>query len=472
VTLLVEAPLGYEPERRYICDVVLSDWLGLDWRLSLQERSDVRISLDGEPPGRGVVLPDVLFATGARDWLEAASLPSLPLASGTIGAPGSGTPAADQRLPVLYGSGPAAATLISYGPEGARVEVDVFGSAFCMLTRYEELVVPDRDRYGRFPASASLAVRAGFLRYPLVDAYVELLWRALERTWPRLRRRSRAFDVILTHDVDDPLATSGRGPGLIARQFAGDLLRRRDIGLAARRARSLAAARRGDHRLDPHNTFDFLMDLSERNGLRSAFYFLANRHVSARAGAYYQLEHPWIRALIGHIHRRGHEVGYHAGFDTYLDPARTAEEFAQLRGVAESQGVRQDEWGGRQHFLRWASPVTWCNWESAGLSYDCTLAYAEEVGFRAGTCHPYRVFDLNARRPLELHERPFQVMDVTLFQYMSLSPDAAHEAVMDIAAQCRRHRGSLGILWHNNELLRTVREQRWYESLVGAVSAP
>jgi hypothetical protein len=43
---------------------------------------------------------------------------------------------------------------------------------------------------------------------------------------------------------------------------------------------------------------------------------------------------------------------------------------------------------------------------------------------------------------------------------------------MDIAGQCRRYRGSLGLLWHNNELLRTVREQRWYESLVNAVCAP
>ena len=212
------------------------------------------------------------------------------------------------------------------------------------------------------------------------------------------------------------------------------------------------------------------MDASERHGLRSAFYFMSHRDVSAADGAWYVLEHPWIRSLIGSIDRRGHEIGYHAGFDTYLDPARTAEEFTRLRAVAEAQGVAQDEWGGRQHFLRWASPVTWSNWEQAGLSYDCTLAYAEAVGFRTGTCHPYRVYDLDARRPLALRERPFQVMDVTLFVYMALSPDAAHAAVMDIAGQCRRFRGSLGILWHNNELLRTAREQRWYESLLRAVS--
>jgi hypothetical protein len=469
-TLLIDAPPGREPERRYIFDVVLSDWLGLDWRLHLEDRADVRIRLDGEGPGRCVLLPDVLFGTAPDEWLTTASLPRSPPASGTVGPVGSGALTPGERLPVLYCTTPPTASLVADSPQGARVEVDVFGSAFFMVTRYEELVVSDRDGYGRFPASSSVAGRGGFLRSPIVDAYVELLWSALERVWPRLRRRSRRFGVLLTHDVDDPLATLGRSPPLIMRQLAADLLLRRDMGLAGRRVRSVPAAWRGDHRLDPYNTFDFLMDVSERNDNRSAFYFLANRDLDPLNGTYV-LEHPWVRSLIGHIHRRGHEVGLHASFHSYRDPARTQQEFAHLRAVAEAQGVRQEQWGGRQHYLRWANPVTWANWSGAGLTYDITLAYHDAVGFRTGTSHAYRVFDLSERRPLELRERPFQVMDGTLFSYMSLSPDAAHAAVIELAAQCRRFGGSLGLLWHNSELP-TDRQKRWYESLVAAVSNP
>ena len=252
MTLLVEAPAAYEPERRYILDVVLGDWLGLDWDLRIADRQDVRIAVAGECGGRCVVLPDVLFATRAEDWLTEASLPSVRVADG---------------LPVLYGSSGA---------------VDVFGSAFFMLTRYEEMVVPDRDRHGRFPAAASIATRAGFLHMSIVDAYVELLWDALQRAWPRLRRRPRAFEVILTHDVDDPLATLDHSPRDVTRQLGGDLVRRRDPRLAARRMRSLL----GDRRFDPNNTFDFLMDVSERHGLRSAFYFLAHHNHGPRDGPY------------------------------------------------------------------------------------------------------------------------------------------------------------------------------------------
>jgi hypothetical protein len=444
VTLLVETPGGYEPERRYILDVVLGDRLGLEWTLRTADRRDVRIVRADDPYGPGVVLPDGLFQTPREDWLTAASLPKVRTAGG---------------LPVLYGSA-------APEPGPATLEVDVFGGAFFMLTRYEELVIAERDGYGRFPAAASTAMRHGFLGTPVVDAYVDLLWDALRRAWPGLERRRTAYEVVLTHDVDDPLSTLDHGPVEIARQFAGDLVRRRDPRMLARRARALL----GDRACDPHNTFDFLMDVSERHGLRSGFYFLAHRDEEPRDGSYL-FEDPWVRALVGRIARRGHEVGLHPSFCTWRDAARTGEEFARLRRVAEAEGVRQEAWGGRQHYLRWANPVTWRNWEAAGLSYDASVGFAEAVGFRTGTCHPYRAFDLQQRRPLRLEERPFQVMDVTLLSSMGLTPDAAHAAVMEIAAQCRRHRGTLGILWHNNTLLRSEREKRFYQALVAAVAA-
>ena len=442
MTLLVEAPARYETERRYVLDVVLRDWLGLEWELRAAQRDDVRITLAGEPSEQGVRVPDVLFATAPADWLTAASLPTVHWLDG---------------LPVIYGA-PA--------PDPDRLAVDVFGAAFFMLTRYEELAVAERDEHDRFPTRASVAARAGFLGIPVVDAYVELLWEAMKRTWPRLSRRPRAYSVALSHDVDHPLSTLDHGPRDFVRQLGGDLIRRRDARLAARRARALL----GDRDRDPNNTFDLLMDVSERNGVRSAFYFLAYRDQHPRDGAFL-FEHPWVRALIGRVARREHEVGLHPSFSSYRDGARIRDELARLRRVAEAEGVRQDDWGGRQHYLRWANPDTWRHWDAAGLNYDSTLGHSDAIGFRTGTCHPYRVFDLTERRPLRLVERPFQVMDVALFGPSAPALESAHAAVMDVAAQCRRYGGELGILWHNNTLLRSNREQRWYAAMVDAACA-
>ena len=469
--LVVGLPGGYSVERRYVLGVVLGEWLGVQWRAEKHPHPDVRIGRDGDD--RVVTLPDVLFATDEARWLTASALPREPLPRRSVGEVGAGVLTAREQLPVLFGSPTGDdRPLAELDPPGVRVHVDVFGSAFAMLTRYEEALPGGRDGYGRFPASAALAVRADLLRLPLVDAYVELLRAALCHLWPDLPTARHDYRVLLTHDVDDPLSTLGRSRPLLARQLAGDLVRRRDPGLLVRRARALADARRGRLDRDPHNTFDFLMTVSERHGVRSAFYFLSHNDVDPRGGPFDLVDHPWVGELMGRVHRRGHEIGFHGGLGTFRDRERTAAEFAHLRAVAERAGVRQEVWGGRQHYLQWANPDTWRNWDEAGLAYDCTLAFSEVVGFRTGTCREYPVFDLVARRPLALRERPFQVMDVSLFGHMGLKPDAAYAAVVDIARACHRFRGDLGILWHNDEVLRTARQKRWYAELIAAVTAP
>jgi hypothetical protein len=459
MTLIVAAPPTYEAERRYILGVLLSEWLGLDWELRVEERPDVRVTLAGEGGPRRLSLPEGLFATDATDWLTEASLPATPLAWTEIGG---------RRLPVLYGAQPAPPTMVSDDGEAVDLGVDVLGSAFFMLTRYEEVAVGARDAYGRFPASSSLADREGFVRVAIVDEYVELLSSALQRLWPGLERRPRSFSLALTHDVDDPLASLGRTAPRLARQLAADALVRRDPALAARRVRSWAALRRRDYRLDPYNTFDFLMDVCERHGIAGAFYFLATEEASTRNGPY-TLEHPWVRSLMATIHRRGHEIGYHAGFDTYRDAGRTAEEFRRLRTAAAEVGVSQSRWGGRQHYLRWENPATWANWERAGLDYDSTVGFADRIGFRAGTCHEFPAFHLRERRALRLRERPLLVMDRTVFDYMRLRPQDAEEAVLEVARECRRARGTLTLLWHNSTLPAAA-QRRWYAALIDALA--
>ena len=93
-------------------------------------------------------------------------------------------------------------------------------------------------------------------------------------------------------------------------------------------------------------------------------------------------------------HERGHEIGLHPSYRTYLSPQQIKREFRILRHEAELAGIRQEQWGGRQHFLRWKAPDTWQGWEEAGLQYDSTLGYSDRPGFRCGTCYEYPVFNL------------------------------------------------------------------------------
>ena len=438
-TLLIEHPPAYEPERAYALEVVLGTILDVPFVSREGRRRDVAITVLGAPQGC-LRMADVLFATPQADWLTDAAMPRRPLESLDVGG--------DDTLPLLYSSANPGPPLAD---DEAWLSADVFGSAFFMLTRYEELVCAERDSHGRFPAHASIADQEGFLRRPIVHDYAELLWTELRKLWPRLRRPIRAPGLSISHDVDWPTMPPLPGPTVV-RSVGGDLILRRDPQLAVSRLRWELARRRGDVRRDPHDTFDELMDVSEEAGIRSAFYFMAGVTRPGVDGGY-SLENPHISAVLRRIHDRGHEIGLHPSYESFRRPEVIASEFTTLRETCARLGIEQSVWGGRQHFLRWQNPTTWQAWDDAGLDYDATLTFADRAGFRTGACIEHPVFNLRTRRQLRLRERPLIVMDGTLFHYEGASHREAEVIIGRLRDQCRRVGGDFTLLWHNSNLL-------------------
>jgi hypothetical protein len=479
VTLVVRAPSRHDAERRYILDVVLGEWLGLAYRLETAEGADVVIEPDGVVGGPVLRLPDVLFAIADADWLTERSLPTAPLSHvalreiGEEPAPGrlpALVAAGDDPLPLLFGRALPDDAAWERTRDGIRLAADVFGTAFFMLSRYEEVARPVRDDRGRSPASASLAATEGFMERPIVDAYVDLLWAAMRTLWPALERRPSAFRLRLTHDVDDPWSSVGQRTGQVFHALAGDLVRRRDPDLAMRRLRGIADARRGRFDRDPFDTFELLMATSERNGLRSTFYFLAGNE-PGEPDFRYRIDHPRIVDLLRRVHERGHEVGLHASYASYRSPERIDHEFAALRAACRLAGFDQPSWGVRQHYLRFEVPVTWAAHEAAGFEHDSTLGYADAVGFRAGTGREFPLFDVVAGRPLRLRERPLLVMDVTMLGYLGLTPAQASTTATRVVAAARRHATDAVVLYHNSTLPGRGL-QRHYRDLVDALVSP
>ena len=78
--LLIRTPQTRVVERRYVLDVVLREWLGLDYQLGFGHEPGVAIRLSGDPQERELTLPDLLFATSPADWLTQRSMPVPPLA--------------------------------------------------------------------------------------------------------------------------------------------------------------------------------------------------------------------------------------------------------------------------------------------------------------------------------------------------------------------------------------------------------
>jgi hypothetical protein len=236
------------------------------------------------------------------------------------------------------------------------------------------------------------------------------------------------------------------------RVLAGDVLARRDPFLAGRRATAFlpgAGARRLPSS-DPFNSFDHLMRVSECEGLRSTFFFIADQP-DVPAGSTFRLSDPWAARLIGEIGRRGHFVALHGSYVSCGDAAQLTREWALLSEACRSIPTQQVRLSVRQHYLRWTPGNTWRAQAEAGLREDETLGFADTIGYRSGTARSYEAYDLVRKKRLGLRVRPLHVMDGALAQ-VAHDEESADVAALELAARTRRFGGRLSILWHNSQL--------------------
>jgi len=465
--LLIQHPPTYEPEREYIYDVMLGDLLGLRYEAKVGDKSHAtEISLLGDSSGKRLIVRETLFATAPGKWLTKDSLPRQALDKWMLPDAFCNTPKVSSEIPVIYGQRIAEDSYYAERNGDIRLGVDIFGSAFFMLTRYEEVTKSDRDEHERFPVAASLAYQEGLLERPIINEYLEILWTCMKRLWPGLERKQRQYRVVLSHDVDQPFSVVGSSPVYVARNLAGDLFRRKDAGLALRRIQAYASRGTKREKLDPNATFDFIMDTSEKHGLCSAFYFMAAEQPS-RFDDGYPIGGGHIRRLLQSIATRGHEIGFHASYDTFRDPMLAREELARLCKVMDEDNIANGPIGGRQHYLRWEAPITWRIWDELGLSYDSSVGFPYDSGFRAGICYGYPVFDLLARTKLKLVERPLLFMEGSMLTEDCTDTDAYRliENIGKCSSICRRYDGELSILWHNSNL-RSARQKRLYGQVI------
>jgi hypothetical protein len=358
----------------------------------------------------------------------------------------------DPFLP-MPGSGTLKLPLIASTENGYFISYDILGLVYWMLSRQEEVNRTDLDGHGRFPAIASHAYKHGYLERPIVDEWLHILGQVIERTWPGIELKKHSFSIKVSHDVDEPSRYGFRRFPALARAMAGDIINKHDFKSPILASWIRLNTRSKLSSLDPYNTFDWIMDVSEKHGLISAFYFICGRSM-ANFDADYELDHPAIRSLMLRIHNRGHEIGLHPSYATYRQPALLKAEADRLRKIAGEEGIKQSEWGGRMHYLRWENPTTMRAWSNAGMSYDSTLSYADRPGFRCGTCIEYPAFDPVAGEILPFRIRPLIAMECSVIadSYLSLGlGSAALDKFMHLKNSCRAVGGCFTLLWHNSQ---------------------
>lgn len=413
-------------ERKYIIDVLFSNFLGISYKLFVDDQIlDYHIRFGS----RELVIRDRFWGIYKEEPLAYLIEAALPRVSFLVDYPYI----LEKDIPLLYGEDEFVVS-----KECMICGIDIFASSFFMLVRWEEYINRTRDSHGRFPGADSIAYKNNFLHRPIVNEYVEMLWNMLKVLGYTGKRKEQKFELVLTHDIDimksiNPL-----------RAIAGDILKRRTFKQALLRIPSVFK--------DPVNTYSFLMKKSEKLGIKSHFYFMAVDQRDNDFDTPYYLNLKRFRRLIKTILKRGHFIGFHPGYVTYKNKEVWRKEKGRLEQVLGKSVIE-----GRQHYLMMEVPYTLRIWDEEGMEVDSSLGYADKEGFRCGTGNRFPVFDFLERKVLTLYEIPLIVMDGTLNFYRNLTKEQAFEILSYYIACGKKYSMPVTFLFHNS----SFDSQRW-----------
>lgn len=339
--------------------------------------------------------------------------------------------------------------------EHTDVPFDLPAAVFYLISRYEEYLPYSKDQHGRFSAHESLAYKKGFLAQPLVNQWACALKALIQGRFPQLVFPGGAYRFQPTYDVD--LAWAYRYKGW--QRSIGALLRSLLSANWKDAWRRFLVAR--GKMEDPFFTFSYLDALHQRYGLQPIYFFLLGDYNTFDKNISY--EQPALRRLIRQLQER-YPIGIHPSYHSHGNPLQIKKEVNRLKEIIGQPVVKS-----RQHYLLLQLPFTYRHLLEAGILADYTMGYAREIGFRASISTPYPWYDLENERITNLMIYPFAVMDVTLKNYMCLSPEAAMSKVMAMIEAIRQVNGTFSTVWHNSSFSQIGNWQAWkpvYEKII------
>lgn len=343
-------------------------------------------------------------------------------------------------------------TLVRREEYGYHFDYDVFGLLYWMFCRIEENNDSVLDSHNRFPATESHAYKNNYLMRPIVDEWLGLMMQVVVKQWPQLSFSLPRFSISVSHDVDSPSLYAFKSWPFILRIMLSSVIKRFDLKTFILAPMTKMMSRRRLSSRDPFNTFSWLMDLSDGNSIRSTFYFICGQTDHSK-DAEYNFDDPRIIHLVQEIAHRGHLIGLHPSYKSYLSLSSLSCEYKNLRSIMERADVSQPEVGSRMHYLRWKHLDTLYLLDKLGLAHDSTLGYADHPGFRCGTCHPYPAFDVTTQKIMNIQIRPLIVMESTVLEecYMGLGcSEQALDLFLDLKRKCQAVGGTFEFLWHNS----------------------
>ena len=445
--ITITGPITKNNQLAYALSVLFDEFLGLKWRYKKSAKQDGTLSIKADGYKTEIILPFIFLPltdnTEAIKKITASDhVHQLHIDKDIL--PPTLT---DNVIPVLFQNEKPAFHITD---DAVYLPIDIIGTAFFMLSNFEETLISQKDNHDRLSARSSMAYQHGYLQRPLIDEYIEILWQFMQSLWPNIKRNSETEKITITCDIDRPYEF-GHQTKDILHGIKSDLRDDFNLTLCIKTIKQRLRYRFGNFDNDRFLiNIDRMMAIAKAHEQSILFYMLAGG--AHRLDGFYHLNEPVIQNLCRKIHENGHSIGIHGSYLSHNNAQIFAQQLTALRTSLADLAIPSNAIMSRQHYLRWDHLQTPHMLDELGISSDSSLAYADHAGFRCGTSREYPMFDLSNHQKLSIRQRPLIIMETSIFgqhyQNMPQNQDTLNY-MMQLKATALRLGKHFTFLWHN-----------------------
>lgn len=316
---------------------------------------------------------------------------------------------------------------------------DIFAATFYLISRYEEYLPHEKDKYGRYAHRNSLAFKESFLHLPLINFWLLDFKKALLQKYPGMGLRKQQFTFVPTYDID--IAWSYRNKGWW--RSAGGFLKsfvRAEWRAVKERVQVILEKQK-----DPFDSYEWLDSIHKDKQLQPIYFFLLaltqkgfDKNISPLKSE--------LQTLVKH-HASLYHTGIHPSWQSVDNDNILKWEIKHLEFLTGCKITRS-----RQHYLRFSLPETYQKLIKLGICEEYSMGYGTANGFRASIASPYNWYDLQNELATGLVIYPFCFMDANAYYEQKLSPAQAFAELISMYKIIKEVNGTMITLWHNNFL--------------------
>ena len=320
---------------------------------------------------------------------------------------------------------------------------DIFSAVFFFISRYEEWHTTTRDAHHRFEAQHSWLFKNNVLQTPIVDEWIYALKAQLMNQFPSLSFPKKQFKYISTIDVDNLFAYQHKG---FIRSVGGafkDLIAGRFANIKERVQVLLKTKK------DPFDIYEELSKNALDSNYSLIYFFLFSN--ATKYDRTVSPKNPIYKTVTKTIQQHQALIGIHPSYNTFTNELQLKQELNDWSALTTIHTTLS-----RQHYLRFDIKQTPPLLLKNGILADFSMGFASQIGFRAGTSHPFHYFNFNTEQAEALLFVPFVWMDGYYFVYESISPEALYTQVLKLAETVKKVNGLFVSVAHERSFSDTI----------------